>query len=82
VAVGTAIVVVAILYFLVTSAGFRKVIQVAAALCAVGILWLTNYGADKPQTLFYNSEAHPACLMKAGDVCPQDRHVWRDWCVK
>jgi hypothetical protein len=82
VAVGTAIVVVAILYFLVTSAGFRKVIQVAAALCAVGILWLANYGADKPQTLFYDSEAHPAFLMKAGDVCPQDRHVWRDWCVK
>jgi hypothetical protein len=81
-AIGTAIVVLGILFLAVISRGFRMVCLGGLALCAVGVLWLVNFQADKPQTLFYNGEAHPAFLLKAGDVCPPDRHVWREWCVK
>jgi hypothetical protein len=62
-AIGTAIFVLGILYFAVYSKGFRTVCLVGLALCAVGIYWLSIEGADKPQTLFYNSAAHPAFLL-------------------
>ena len=81
-AIGTAIIALGIFYLLIISKGFRMVLLGGVALCAVGIWWLAVQGADKPQTMFYNSSAHPAFLLKAGDVCPPDRHVWNGWCVK
>jgi hypothetical protein len=75
-----AIVVLGILYLAVISRGFRMVCLGVVALSAVGILWLSIEGADKPQTFFYNGAAHPAFLLKAGDVCPQSTRV--EWMVR
>jgi hypothetical protein len=50
-----------------------------ACICVLGLIW---FGADKPQTIFYDHANHPAFLMRVGDLCPADRHVWNGWCVK
>jgi hypothetical protein len=62
--------------------GFR---MACFAVLGIGIglfAWLVDYGADKPQTIFYSYSSHPAFLMRAGDSCPAERHVWNGWCVK
>lgn len=81
-ATGTAILIVGIVYLLLAHEGFRMFALMLLGLFA-GVVWfLIDFGQDKPQTLFYNHSAHPAFLMKAGDSCPEDRHVWNGWCVK
>jgi hypothetical protein len=80
--IGTAIAILGILYLVTRFEGFRMFFFVILGLCVGAIAWLVDYGSDKPQTIFYNHEAHPAFLMKAGVVCPSDRHIWNGWCVK
>ncbi len=79
---GTAIIIVGIFYLITISEGFRLFFFVFLSLAAGTILYLIDFGSDKPQTIFYNSSAHPAFLLHVGDVCPSDRHVWNGWCVK
>jgi hypothetical protein len=79
---GTATLILALIYVTVHSQGFRMFLLIIGSLAIGGILFLVDFGADKPQTIFYNHSAHPAYLMRAGDVCPDDRHVWNHWCVK
>lgn len=74
--------VVLIVWLAVRSEGFRTALLIVGSLAIGCICWLADYGADKPQTLFYRGSAHPAFQMRAGDVCPADRHVWNRWCVK
>ena len=64
------------------SASFRAFFFGVVSLAAVGVLILIWFGSAKPQTLFYDHGAHPAFLLKAGDSCPGERHVWNGWCVK
>jgi hypothetical protein len=79
---GTVILILAVVYFAMTSEGFRTFLFVLLGL-SLGTLWyLWDFGSDKPQTIFYSSSAHPAFLMHAGDSCPADRHIWNGWCVK
>ncbi len=79
---GTAILILGIIYLGVRFEGVRMLFFGALGL-SIGTIWyLVDFGADKPQTIFYNHSAHPAFLMKTGDVCPTDRHIWNNWCVK
>jgi hypothetical protein len=80
--VGTAMLIIAAVYLAVNSQGFRTFLLIIFGLGAGTVWYLADFGADKPQTIFYNSQAHPAFLMYADDVCPSDRHVWNHWCVK
>ena len=79
---GTAVIILGVLYLMAISEGFRMFAFAALGIVAGCIAWLADYGSDKPQTLFYSSTDHPAYLMHAGDYCPADRHVWNHWCVK
>ncbi len=79
---GTTALILAIVYVAVRSEGFRTFLLILGSLAIGGIWFLADFGADKPQTIFYNHANHPAFLMRAGDVCPDDRHVWNGWCVK
>lgn len=75
-------VLIALIYLAVISEGFRTFLLIVGSLAA-GVVWfLVDFGADKPQTLFYRQSAHPAFLMQPGSVCPEDRRVWNHWCVK
>jgi hypothetical protein len=62
--------------------GFRMACFAVLGICIGLIAWLIDFGSDKPQTLFYSHASHPAFLMRAGDSCPAERHVWNGWCVK
>jgi hypothetical protein len=73
---------IGILYVAAISPGFRMFCFAVGAIIAGCIAFLADFGSDKPQTFFYMSQSHPAFLMKAGSVCPSDRHVWNNWCVK
>jgi hypothetical protein len=79
---GTAMLIIAAVYLAANSQGFRTFLLVILGLGAGTVWYLADFGADKPQTIFYNSQAHPAFLMKVGDTCPADRHVWNHWCVR
>lgn len=79
---GTAIVILAVLLLAVRFEAFRMFFFAILGLGIGGIAYLIDFGSDKPQTIFYNHSAHPAFKMQAGDLCPADRHVWNDWCVK
>jgi hypothetical protein len=79
---GTAILILAVAFVAFRSEAFRMFLLVLGAIAFGGLCFLIDFGADKPQTIFYRSSAHPAFLMRAGDVCPDDRHVWNHWCVK
>lgn len=80
--IGMAIIIVAGFALALRSERFRTFLLIVGSL-GIGVAWwLADYGADKPQTLFYRGSAHPAFQMRAGDVCPADRHVWNRWCVK
>lgn len=80
--VGTAMVILGILYVLVRFEGARTFFLIFFGLSLGLIWWVVDFGSDKPQTFFYNSQSHPAFVMTAGAVCPPDRHVWNHWCVK
>jgi hypothetical protein len=71
-----------LVYLAVVSECFRTLCLVILGLSAGGIWFLADFGSDKPQTIFYNQSAHPAFLMRAGDSCPGERHIWNGWCVK
>ena len=79
---GTAVLIIAFVGFMLRSEGFRTFLLIVGALAVGGICFLVDFGADKPQTIFYRSSDHPAFLMHAGDTCPAERHVWNGWCVK
>jgi hypothetical protein len=79
---GTAFFLLGMLYLAMVSAQFRAFLFGVGSLLCIGLLCLIFYGADKPQTIFYDHEAHPAFLLHAGDSCPAERHVWNGWCVK
>lgn len=79
---GTAIFVLGILYLALAHTGFREVLRGLAIAVGVAVLAAIWYGSDKPQTWFYDVDAHPAFLLRAGQVCPLDHHVWNRWCVK
>lgn len=79
---GTAILLLIVVYLAILSRGFRTVLLILGSLVLGGVWFLVDFGSDKPQTFFYNSQSHPAFLMRAGDSCPADRHVWNGWCVK
>ena len=81
-ATGTAVLILSILYLARASGAFRQFCLGVVVVAGVGAIGLIFFGADKPQTIFYNSSAHPAFLMRAGDSCPGERHVWNGWCVK
>jgi hypothetical protein len=76
------ILILAVLFFAVRSHEFRMLLLIMASLGLGGLWFLMDFGADKPQTIFYRSSAHPAFLMMPESVCPADRHVWNGWCVK
>jgi hypothetical protein len=80
--IGTALIVIAAVYLLTISHGFRMVSLGIVALAGGVLAWAMMFGADKPQTIFYRNSDHPAFLMRAGDACPPERHVWNGWCVK
>lgn len=79
---GTAVLILGVLYMIFLSRQFRMVSLGIASVAGGALAWAMVYSADKPQTIFYSHKEHPAFLMKAGDVCPGDRHVWNGWCVK
>jgi hypothetical protein len=79
---GTAFILLAIVYLAAISAQFRAFCFGIVSLACIAILCLMFYGADKPQTIFYNHDAHPAFLLHVGEVCPEGRHVWNGWCVQ
>ena len=81
-ATGTAIFILGIVYLAMASRPFRQFCFGLVVIAGIGMLGLIWFGADKPQTLFYDHGAHPAFLLKAGDSCPGERHVWNGWCVK
>lgn len=79
---GTAIFILGILYLFLGSERFRTFCFGLISLAGIAILCLIWYGSDKPQTIFYDHGSHPAYLLRAGDTCAGDRHVWNGWCVK
>jgi hypothetical protein len=79
---GTAMIILGVLYLTARFEAFRIFLFVIFGLGLGGLWWLIDFGADKPQTFFYNSQAHPAFLVHSGDTCPSDRHIWNHWCIK
>ena len=79
---GTALVILAIVGVAMRSESFRTFALILLGLGLGGMAFLVDFGADKPQTIFYRSSAHPAFKMMASDTCPPERHVWNGWCVK
>jgi hypothetical protein len=79
---GTAFFILATVYLAAISSQFRMFCFGVLSLACITLLCLIFYGADKPQTLFYDHADHPAFLLQAGQVCPGERHVWNGWCVK
>jgi hypothetical protein len=79
---GTAIFILGIIFLAMNSTGFRNALFGLVVIVGISIEVLIMYGSDKPQTIFYDHDAHPAFLLRVGDSCPGDRHVWNGWCVK
>lgn len=80
--VGDALMVIAIVGLMILSRAARMLGLGIAAIFGGALWWVIDFGSDKPQTLFYNYEAHPAFKMAPGDSCPADRHIWNGWCIK
>jgi hypothetical protein len=80
--IGTAALILSLIYFAMVSHAFRMLSLGLIAVALGALLAAMEFGADKPQTWFYNQADHPAFLMRAGDQCPADRHIWNGWCVK
>jgi len=79
---GTAMLIICIVYLAVKFEAVRSFFFVVLGIGLGCLWWLVDFGSDKPQTFFYNSQSHPAFLMQAGSICPSDRHIWNHWCVR
>ncbi len=79
---GTAVLLLGLIGLFLASHPFRMVSLGAIGLFGGALVWAMVYGADKPQTFFYNQADHPAFAMHPGRICPPDRHIWNGWCVK